>query len=308
MQYRSVHRIANPISRIAIGTWFFGDRVAKNDALDCLACAVDSGINHIDTADVYARGEAQSIVGEFLKSQSRSSLFVSSKCYFPTGGAQHERGLSREHILASVNESLRRLNTDYLDILYCHRFDVETPLEETIQVLNELTDQGKIRYWGTSMWKPSNISAALEICGSNRPLFEQSLYNLLERQVVEPVLYNFLLREKIGLVAWSPLCGGILSGKYLNHIPANSRVTYMPQLLDQIERTRTIVDRLNVLAHQIGYEANHLSLAWLLNKPHLAGLVIGCSSKEQLVSNLHAVELPYTDSLDEKVSQIITPD
>ena len=228
MMYRRLGRSGLKVSAIALGTWFtYGEDMVDADvARQILETAYELGVNYIDLADEYGWGEAERQVGAIVKPLPRHTLVLASKVFFPMSDDVNDRGLSRKHIMESIDRSLRRLGTDYLDIYFCHRFDANTPLEETVRAMHDLIQQGKILYWGTSEWSTLQILEAHLICERDRlhkPRVEQSQYSMLVRQHVEDELLPVVRRHGIGLVVVSPLAHGLLTGKYDHGIPEASR-------------------------------------------------------------------------------------
>src|SRR5688572_26932034 len=219
MEYRRVGKSGLMVSAISLGAWltYGSDVVAQEASIQCLRTAVENGVNFIDVADIYSSGEAEKVVGKFIKDYKRSDLVISTKAYWPMSDDVNDRGLSRKHITESVNKSLKRFDTDYIDIFFCHRFDDQTPVEETVRAIDDLINQGKILYWGTSMWNATNIHegfATAKAVNANRPIVEQPEYNMLDRNFVESGLEEALAAAGMSMVVWSPLAQGILTGKY----------------------------------------------------------------------------------------------
>ncbi|MEA1980483.1 MAG: aldo/keto reductase, partial [candidate division Zixibacteria bacterium] len=213
MKYRKLGKSGLRISEIALGGWLtYGGSVEETKAIPIVRTAVDKGINFIDIADIYSKGRAEEIIGQAIKDIPRSSLVISSKLFWPMSKDINDRGLSRKHIFESVEKTLKRVGTDYLDIYYCHRYDPETELEETIRAMDELVHQGKILYWGTSVWNGTQIEHAVEISDyykAYKPTVEQPRYNMLDRHIEEDIMPT-CARYGIGLTVWSPLAQGLL--------------------------------------------------------------------------------------------------
>ena len=215
MNYRRLGNAGMKVSSISLGAWLtYGSSVESEAAAQCIHAAVEQGVNFIDVADAYAKGEAEKVVGQAIKAHKRSDLVISSKLYWPQSDNINDRGLSRKHIMESIEKSLRRFETDYLDIYYCHRFDAETPLEETVRAMDDLVHQGEILYWGTSVWSAAQIEAAV---GTARqfncylPQVEQPRYNILDRHI-EPEIMATAAKNGMGLTVFSPLAQGLLTG------------------------------------------------------------------------------------------------
>jgi voltage-dependent potassium channel beta subunit len=311
MEYRRVGKSGLKVSAVSLGAWltFGSKRVEQDAAKTCIRTAIENGINFIDVADIYAQGQAEIVVGEAIKDFKRSDLVISTKAYWPMSDHINDRGLSRKHLVESVNKSLQRFNLDYIDIFFCHRFDDETPLEETVRALDDLIAQGKIMYWGTSMWNAANLSdgvAAANAINANRPIVEQPEYNMLDRAFVESGLETALENHGLSLVVWSPLAQGILTGKYNDGIPAGSRyetVDWFRNHLTQekIEKARGI----SQLAAEMGTTSAALAIAWVLHNPHVASAITGATRPEQVTENLKALEVEITSEINQKIEDIL---
>lgn len=226
MEYRRLGKAGIRVSEVSLGAWLtYGGSVENETAAECIRTALDHGINFIDVADVYARGEAEHVVGSVIRDYKRSDLVISSKVFWPLSDNVNDRGLSRKHIMESIDKSLQRLGTDYLDLYFCHRYDDDTPLEETVRAMSDLVQAGKVLYWGTSVWEAAQLESAVNIAreyGGYPPQVEQPRYNLLDRHI-EPEIMPMAAKHGMGLVVWSPLAQGILTGKYNDGVPAGSR-------------------------------------------------------------------------------------
>ncbi len=311
MRYRRLgHASGLKVSELAYGAWVtFGNQVDEKQAREIIHRAYDLGINFFDNADVYAKGVAEEIMGKAIKGIPREALVISSKVFWPTMPGPNGRGLSRKHIMESIHASLRRLDTDYLDIYYCHRYDPDVPLEEVVYTMNILIQQGKILYWGTSEWPPAQIARAWMIARENNlipPVVEQPQYNMFHRRRVERELVPLARDLGIGLTTWSPLYYGILTGKYNDGIPEGSRASLekMAWLRDYITPERiAVVRELTALAQELGMTTAQLALAWLLRVPEVSSVITGASKVSQLEENVAAVE--HQDKLTEDVLERI---
>jgi voltage-dependent potassium channel beta subunit len=314
MEYRKLGTSGLRVSAISLGAWltYGSNHVQEQQAVDCIRHAIDSGINLIDVADAYARGQAEVVVGQAIKPYKRSDLVVTTKAFWPMSDNINDKGLSRKHITESVNKSLKRFDMEYIDIFFCHRFDPETPLDETIRAIEDLIRQGKLLYWGTSMWTAQNIDDAYEALKSlnmNRPVVEQPLYNALERQVVEGALESAVARHGMGMIVFSPLAGGILTGKYNDgKIPEGSRATdpdvawFKDRLTEErLSKTR----QLTALAQELGTTVSALALAWVLKHPHVASAITGASRVSQVDENLKALDVTISDEVMARISEIL---
>ncbi len=268
----------------------------KETAIRTIDEAYSLGINFFDTANVYNRGEAEKVVGEALRKYERSSYVLATKVFFPMGEGPNDRGLSRKHIMESVSASLKRLGLDYVDILYCHRFDPDTPLEETIRAFDDLIRQGKVLYAGVSEWTAAQIEQAMRVSDRyllNRFVVNQPRYNLLHRHIEDEVIPTSA-RNGIGQVVFSPLAQGVLTGKYksVDGIPADSRAassrmnTFIKRELtpDALKK----VERLSAIADSLGIPLPRMALAWILRLYNISSALVGASRPEQIRENAGA--------------------
>jgi len=310
MEYRRLGTTGMWVSAISLGAWqtYGSDAVAFDTAKECIRTAIESGINFIDCADAYAGGEAEKTVGEIVKGFDRTKLVISTKCYWPQSDDVNDKGLSRKHIFESVEKSLRRFGMDYIDIFFCHRYDKDTPTEETVRAIDDLIRQGKILYWGTSMWLAVQIEeavAAADKYGAYRPVVEQPLYNMLDRHVVEGELEQALDRFSLSAVVWSPLAGGVLTGKYNKNMPKGSRGAANKESDnfsdDRLAKARDI----SALAQEYGYEPSALALAWTLAHPNVDSVITGASKPAHIKSNLKALNVVLSAELEHKIERIL---
>ena len=279
------------VSEIGLGSWLtYGGGVPRERAEACVTRAFEAGINFIDTANVYSGGAAEAFLGEALAGRPRDSYVLATKVFFPMPSG--ERGLSAPQIRKQLEDSLRRLRVSYVDLYQCHRYDPETPLEETMAALTEAVRQGKTRYIGFSEWTPDQIRAALALPGE-RIVSSQPQYSLLERGP-EPEVFPLCAREGIGQVVWSPLRQGILTGKYRPGAPppVDSRAASASMggfLRARLEdRALATVDRLRPIAADLGLSLPQLSLAWVLRRPEVSSAIIGATRPEQVAENAAA--------------------
>ncbi len=314
MHYRRLGRSGIKVSEISYGAWVtFGNQLSVAEARELIHMAYDQGVNFFDNADIYARGQAEIIMGKAIEGIPREALVLSSKVFWPTMPGPNGRGLSRKHITESIHASLRRLNTDYLDIYYCHRFDPDTPVEEVVYTMNILIQQGKILYWGTSEWTGAQIVEAIGFARQNHlipPTVEQPQYNMFHRRQVEVDLAPVAQKFGIGLTTWSPLYSGILTGKYNNGIPEGSRASLenMAWIRDRITpEVIAKVQALEALAHQLGITTAQLAIAWLLRRKDVSSVITGASRAEQLQENLNAAEAvsKLDDDILERIESIL---
>ncbi len=312
MEYRRVGQAGMKVSAVSLGAWItFGGTVEDDTAEQIIGSAIDSGINFIDTADAYAGGEAEKVVGGAIKSYDRSKLVISSKLYWPQSDDPNDRGLSRKHIMTSIDRSLKRLGTDYLDIYFCHRYDADTPLEETIRAMDDLVHQGKILYWGTSVWSAAQIEDAVGIARQYNlylPQVEQPRYNMLDRHI-EAEIMPTVAKHGMGLTVWSPLAQGILSGKYNDGVPEDSRAAQNEGLQKQLtDETIAGVRQLTEIAGDHGLTMAQLALAWNLRRPEISSVITGATKISHVQSNVKAAEAKLDADAIAKINEILDND
>lgn len=310
MKYRKLGKHGTKLSAIGIGGWLtYGGATEDPVAHQCLREAVDLGINFIDVADIYARGESEKVVGEFLQDYDRENFVLSSKTFFPMSDNPNDRGLSRKHITESIEGSLDRLETDYLDIYFCHRFDYHTPLEETVRAMNHLIDEGLINYWGTSTWFPYQIERAHGIAdklGMVGPSVEQPRYNLVDRWI-EIELRETIDTYEMGVVPWSPLAQGLLTGKYNDGIPEDSRHKEYNELPDRElnEQVLTKLRKLEGIAEEEEITLTQLSLSWILSRDWITAPIVGASKPEQVTENAAAGDIYLSHATVEEIEEVM---
>ena len=296
MESRHVGKSGLRVSEIALGSWLtIGSRIDALEAQRMIEVAFDLGIDFFDTADVYAQGAAEEALGRALRTFPRQHLVVATKCFFAVSERPNDRGLSRKHVFESVDASLRRLGTDYIDLHQCHRADPSTPMEETVRAYEDLIRQGKILYWGVSEWRAEQISRACHIAdatGGYRPISNQPNYSIMRRGIEGEVL-PVSQREGLGQLVFSPLGQGALTGKYAGGArPQGSRATdskrnlWMNAYLEEDALAR--VERLRPLADAEGLSLAQLALAWCLRLDGLSSVIVGASSAKQLEENVKA--------------------
>lgn len=304
MRYRSLGRCGTKVSVFSLGGWttYGGSVVDERLVKTILYAAFDAGINFFDIADVYAKGESERAMGKVLREFPRHELVISSKCFWPMSDDINDRGLSRKHIMESVDKSLKRIGTDYLDLYFCHRWDSETPVEETARAMDDLVRAGKVLYWGTSEWTGDQIRSAHAVADQRnlyRPQVEQPQYNLFARERFERDTAPACQELGMGTVVWSPLSSGLLTGKYDKGIPEDSRLGKIDWLRnehateDRIARVRAFGER----AHALGTTRTRLALAWVASHPAVSSVILGASRLEQLQENLAALSLTITDEI-----------
>ena len=321
MQHRFLGHSGLKISEISYGNWVtHGSQVEEDAAIACVNTALDHGVTTFDTADVYAGTRAEEVLGRALKGQRREGLEIFTKTYWPTGEGPNDRGLSRKHIMESINGSLRRLQTDYVDLYQAHRFDYETPLEETLRAFDDIIRSGKALYIGVSEWSAEEIRRAYEIAelmGFDHFISNQPQYSMLWR-VIEAEVVPTSQELGLGQIVWSPIAQGILTGKYLpgQPPPAGSRATD-PTSAHFTEDLRTdeiltAVQNLRPLAEQAGLSMAQMAIAWVLSHDFISSAIVGASRPEQLVDNLGAVgkklDADLMTAIDEVLADVIVTD
>ncbi|HEX4563349.1 MAG TPA: aldo/keto reductase family protein [Solirubrobacteraceae bacterium] len=298
MNYRKLGWSELTVSEISLGSWLtYAGGVAREAAVACVEAAFDEGINFIDTANIYGRGAAETFLGEVLSPRERSSYVLATKLYFPMSNT--DRGLSAAQVHKQIDASLQRLQTDYVDLYQCHRYDDDTPLEETMTALGEVVDAGKARYIGFSEWPVEAIEASLGIAGAPRWTSSQPQYSMIWR-APEAEVIPLCAREQISQIVWSPLAQGVLSGKYKpgEPPPSDSRAAsesmggfidrlVAPPVLEAVERLRAIADQADVTMPQ-------LALAWVLREPNVASAIVGATRPEQVRANASASGIPLS--------------
>jgi voltage-dependent potassium channel beta subunit len=310
MPYRNLGRSGLKLSVLSFGSWVtFGPQLDRDLATECLRIAYDAGVNFFDNAEVYAGGQSERIMGEALRDLGwpRSSYVVSSKFFWGIqGGVNMRNTLNRKYLLQAIDGSLERFGLDFLDLVFCHRHDPETPVEETVWAMHDIIDRGKAHYWGTSEWPAERIRAAHRFATDNHlhaPLMEQPQYNLLSRDRVEREYAPLYDELGLGLTVWSPLASGLLTGKYLEAVPQDSRLNVpgYAWLRDVLltDDNLTKVRRLKQIADRLGVSLTNLSLAWCARNPRVSTVITGASRPEQVRDNMQALDvLPLlTDEL-----------
>jgi aryl-alcohol dehydrogenase-like predicted oxidoreductase len=317
MEFRNLGSSGLKISEIAYGNWLtHGSQVEEDQAVACVRQALDEGITTFDTADVYANTVAEEVLGRALRGQRRESLEIFTKCYFPTGpGGPNDHGLSRKHISESINASLRRLGTDYVDLYQAHRYDHETPLEETMEAFADVVRQGKALYIGVSEWTAQQIRDGHRLARELRIPFvsNQPQYSMLWR-VIEAEVVPTSQELGIGQIVWSPIAQGVLTGKYApgGEPPPGSRATDEKGGADMIGRwlqddVLTRVQQLKPVADDAGLSMAQLAVAWVLQNPNVSAAIIGASRPEQVTDNVKAAGVRLDADLLKRIDEILDP-
>lgn len=312
MKYRQLGNSELNVSEISLGSWLtYSGGVERQKSEACVRKAFEVGINFIDTANVYGRGAAETLLGETLQGIDRSSYVLATKVFFPMSDT--DRGLSAAQIRKQIDASLQRLQTDYVDLYQCHRYDAETPLEETMEALTEVVRQGKARYIGFSEWNPDQIKAALALPNVERFVSSQPQYSMLWRKP-ETEVFPLCLANGIGQIVWSPLAQGVLTGKYQPGQPppkdsraANEKMNAF--LGDDVRSDRVLgaVQQLNPIAADLGLSMAQLALAWILRQPAVSSAIIGATRPEQIEDNAAASGVDLSDEVLKAIDQALNP-
>lgn len=322
MEYRRLGKSGLPVSALSYGSWVtFSNQLAVDAALEAMTAAYDAGVNFFDNAEVYALGKSETIMGEALKRAGwpRDTYIVSSKVIWGSvpDPKPTQRGLHRKHVFEACHDALRRLQVDYLDLYFCHRFDPNVPMEEIVQTMTDLVRQGKVLYWGTSEWTAAQIMDAYGVARQYNlipPTMEQPEYNMFRRDRVELELAPLYEKFGLGTTIWSPLYYGILTGKYNDGVPADSRATlpgyeWMKDIVESEEGQRRIarVRELSKIAEALGTSTTRLALAWCLKNPHVSTVILGASRVDQVHDNLKALDLLplLTDDVIASIEEVL---
>ena len=302
MEYRRLGRSGLKVSVLSFGSWVtFGPQLAGQLAADCISAAADAGVNFFDNAEAYAGGESERIMGKAFAELGwpRHQYVVSTKIFWGIhGGVNMTNTLNRKYLLQAIDGSLDRMGLDFVDLLYCHRPDPETPIEETVWAMSDIVSRGQALYWGTSEWSADEIRAAWEIADRHhlhKPVVEQPEYNILRRKKVEREYARLYDDIGLGLTTWSPLASGLLSGKYLDGVPADSRAAlpgyeWLRNMLTD-EKSNAKVKALKAIADDLGCTLAQMSLAWCAKNPHVSTVITGASRVEQVRENMKALDV-----------------
>jgi voltage-dependent potassium channel beta subunit len=314
MKYRRLGNSGLKVSEISLGSWLtYGGYVGREKAISSIDAAYERGINFFDTANIYMQGEAEKVVGEALRKYRRESYVLATKVWGRMGEGPNDRGLSRKHIMEQCEASLRRLGIEYIDLYYCHAFDYDTPMEETLRAMDDLVRQGKVLYIGLSNWSAAQIAEAAAIADKyllHRIVANQPLYNMFAREIEREVI-PLCERCGIGQVVYSPLAQGVLAGKYksVGDAPAGSRAaaqqgreTVKSWLKEDNLRK---VERLRPIAEELGCSPAQLALAWTLRQANVSSAIIGASTPEQVADNVQACEVTIPDEVLARIEEIL---
>jgi len=311
MHYNKLGKAGIKLSEISFGSWItFAKQLGAEEVKECMHIAFDHGVNFFDNAEGYAHGEAEVLMGKCIKDFRREDLVISTKIFWG-GNGPNDTGLSRKHLLEGTKNSLRRLQLNYVDLLYCHRPDLDTPIEETVLAMDYLIRNGYALYWGTSEWSTQQIETAFQIAeklNCIKPSMEQPKYNMFFRDHIEKDYLPLYEKYGLGMTTWSPLASGILSGKYHHGIPQESRLAKEAWLIpnnfqDQVAKTKEITK----IADDLSCTTSQLAIAWCLKNPHVSSVITGATKKEQLIENLEAVEvkMQLTPEIMTKINKIL---
>jgi voltage-dependent potassium channel beta subunit len=296
MHYRQMGKWGIRLSELSLGSWItFGSTIGLTESKELIKIAVENGINFFDTAEEYKGGGAELLLGEALKGYPREQLVVATKIFWGGGKGPNDVGLSRKHLIEGTRQSLKRLQLEYIDLLFCHRPDPHTPLEETAAAMNFLIEKGDILYWGTSEWSQEEILAICAICkeaGYALPAVEQPQYNLFHRKRVENEYLSLYTDLGIGITTWSPLDSGTLTGKYQDGIPEGSRLARNNWLTGHLlpEKLQAI-SQLQQIANDLSCSLAQLAIAWCLKNSYVTSVLLGVSNENQLLHNLQAISV-----------------
>lgn len=311
MEYRKLGKSGLKVSEISLGGWVtFGNQVTDTDLTrEILLKAYESGINFFDQADIYANGKSEEMMGHVLKELPRHRLVISSKVYWPMSDDVNDRGLSRKHVLESIDKSLKRLQTEYLDIYFAHRYDPETPMEEIVMAFDQVVRSGRALYWGTSEWTAAQIAEAVAFAKANglhAPVVEQPQYSLLYRDRVEKEILPYTEPHGLGLVVWSPLGMGMLTGKYDNGIPEGTRMSLNEGFAKRFVTDSNVqkVKELQTIAEELGLTRSELALAWVLRQKGVSSAIIGATKVSHVEDNIKAAGVKLSDEVIARIEAL----
>lgn len=314
MEYRNLGKSGLKVSEVALGGWetYGVNSDASSMVREIVTKAYDLGINYFDQADVYARGRSEELMGEVLREFPRHTLVIASKVFWPMSDHVNDRGLSRKHVLESIDGSLKRLGTDYVDVYFAHRYDPDVPMEEIVMAFDQVIRDGKALYWGTSMWPAARIAQAVEFArahGFHAPITEQPEYSMIRRERVEEEILPYTKDAGIGLVVWSPLAMGLLTGKYDNGKPEGARLSekenwgrnfLTPQNIEKVRQLRPI-------AEELGLSRAQLALAWALRDSGVSSVITGATRVEQIEETSKAAGIQLSSDVIEAIEEILNP-
>ena len=314
MEYRNLGTSGLKVSEVALGGWeTYGiNDDASRMVREIVTKAYDLGVNFFDQADVYARGKSETLMGAVLKEFPRNTLVISSKVFWPMSDHVNDRGLSRKHVLESIDGSLKRLGTDYLDIYFAHRYDPDVPMEEIVMAFDQVIRDGKALYWGTSMWPAARIAQAVEFArahGLHAPVTEQPEYSMVRRDRVEKEILPYTQEAGLGLVVWSPLAMGLLTGKYDEGKPEGARLSEKDNWASSYLTEENIqkVRDLRPIADDLGITRAQLALAWLLRQKGVSSVITGATKVSQIQDTVKAAGVKLSDDVQARIEEILKP-
>lgn len=313
MHYHKLGKAGIKLSEISFGSWItFAKQIGFNEAREFMHIAYDHGVNFFDNAEGYAHGEAETLMGKVIKDFRREDLVLSTKIFWG-GNGPNDTGLSRKHLIEGTKNALKRMGLEYVDLLFCHRPDLETPIEETVLAMDYLVRNGYAFYWGTSEWSAAQIECAYETAeklNCIKPSMEQPKYNIFFRDHLEKDYVPLFKKYGMGTTTWSPLASGILSGKYHHGIPGDSRLSKEAWLIpNDFKELVEKVNALTAIAESLECTVSQLAIAWCLKNPYVSSVITGASKKEQLLENLGAIDIKtkLTDEIMNQIKQVTTP-
>lgn len=312
MEYRNLGRSGLKVSEISLGGWVtFGHSVNDQQVVrDIVLKAYEQGVNFFDQADIYVKGKSEEMMGEVLRELPRHTLVISSKVFWPMSDDVNDRGLSRKHVLESIDKTLKRLGTDYLDVYFAHRYDETVPMEEIVMAFDQVIRSGRAMYWGTSMWPAARIAQAVEFArahGLHAPVTEQPEYSMLRRERVEDEILPYTEGAGVGLVVWSPLAMGLLTGKYDGGSSEGSRLSendnfgknfLTPENIQKVRDLKPVADELGVTRAQ-------LALAWILRQPGVSSVITGATRTDQIEDTVKAAGVKLSAEQVSRIDEIL---
>ena len=311
MRYRKVGKSGLKISEISLGSWLtYGGTVEDEMAKKCMATALDNGINFFDSAEAYAEGKAEEVIGRFFQDETvnRRNLVISSKVFWPTSEDITDWGNNRKNIMNAIEGTLERLNMDYIDIYFLHRYDYTTPVKETVMAMDDLVRAGKVRYWGTSVWTAAQlerVNAVAKDLGAHRPIVDQPLYNMLSRHI-ELEIMPVARTHGMGFTVWSPLAGGLLTGKYNDGVPKGSRGETSQFMKPQLtEENLSKIRKIGEIATSLDITTGQLALAWILRRPEISAALTGATKPEHVIENVKASDITLSKDSLEQIEEVL---
>lgn len=311
MTYRRLGSSGLKLSALSLGGWTtYGASVKAQDTVrSIIRAAYSAGVNFFDISDIYEKGEAEKAMGKVFAELPRQELVISTKCYWPMSDDVNDTGLSRKHIMESIDKSLQRIGTDYVDLYFCHRPDPDTPIEETARAMDDLIHRGKVLYWGTSEWSADQIRQAQEVCDQRNlyaPIVEQPQLSLAARKRWHAEIQPALSQFGLGAVTWSPLASGLLSGKYDQGQPEGARLWRSENLRKTYltDKNRQRVQQMKAIADELGVTRSQLAIGWCLAQPSVSSVITGATKLDQLQQNLGALKVNVTDEIAKRLGEL----